>query len=110
MPTVWAPWPGKRKAGLDMIQHKPEAQARVISIPPEKPSLALRACMSLCFHFDDDAAHVVAAVGADDVLRDGGAALRAIRKLLRLFRVVRPASAGPRVRLTTLRNGHLGLD
>ena len=55
---------------------------------------------------DHDAAHVVAAIRADHVRRDGRAALRAIVQLLRLLAVVSPPGASLGVRLTSLWNGH----
>ena len=56
--------------------------------------------------FDDHAAHVVAAIGADNVLWRSRAALGAVGELLGLFGVVRSASAGSRIGLTALGNGH----
>ena len=56
--------------------------------------------------FDNYPPHVVAAGWADHMLGQSGAALRAIRKLLRLFGVVRPPFASARIGRTSFRNGH----
>jgi hypothetical protein len=68
-----------------------------------RPLLLLR-CL------DDHAAHVVAALGAHNMLRDGLAALGAVGKLLGLFSVVSPAPAGSRVGLAALWNCHRSLN
>jgi hypothetical protein len=56
--------------------------------------------------FDDRAAHVVAAIRADHVRRDGRAALRAVMQLLRLLLIVGPAGTGAGITLTALWYGH----
>lgn len=50
--------------------------------------------------------HVVAAVGADCVRRDGVAALRAVGQLLGFLMIVGPPAAGLLIRLSSLRDGH----
>lgn len=58
------------------------------------------------FGFDDRAAHVVAAIRADHMRRNRGAALRAIMQLLRLLLIVGPTGTGTGITLTTLWYGH----
>ena len=70
---------------------------------PMPPTLGPAA---LFFDFDDRAAHVGAAFGANHVRGHGGAALPAIGQLPGLFGVVRPPAAGFRIRLSALWNGH----
>src|SRR5690349_15960551 len=90
MPTVWAPWPGKRKAVF----------------PTLVGSFSGRSASALLFDLDDDSPHIVAAIRANYVGRPGRAALRAVEELLGLFEVVGPAAAGAGVGMLALRYGH----
>lgn len=77
---------------------------------PNHPRLRVGLVWLLGFRLHDRSAHVVAALGANDVLGRGLAALGAKRKLLGLFGVVRPASAGAGIGLSAFWNCHLGLN
>src|SRR5262245_19732340 len=127
IPTVCAPWPGKRKA-VDMrdkfeyrnqkleTNSKFESKARCKSPVQPVNGFVLRAYfefrysdfefLCLLFFLHHCPSHVMAAVVADGVRRDGVAALRAIGQLLGLFMIVGPAAAGLLIRLSSLGDGH----
>jgi len=58
------------------------------------------------FRLDDDATHVVAALRANHMRRDGRTAFRAIMQLLGLLLIVSPTGAGTGITLTAFRYGH----
>lgn len=57
-------------------------------------------------HFDDVATHVLSALGANSMRRNGRAATWASRQLLGLLVVVRPSLVASRVGVTSLGNCH----
>src|SRR3569833_1733380 len=80
--------------------------ARVIRADaPLEPSVKGRPRHGLFFDRDDRTTHVAAAVGANHMRRESGAALRAVVKCTRLLVVVGSATVGAGVRLTSLWNG-----
>src|SRR5688572_20471085 len=90
MPTLCAPCPGKRKAILLMTIAGWKTVAELLRLG----------------HLHHRAVHIVPAGGANNVLRQGGAALGAVRELLGGLGVVSPSLAAAGIGVFSLGNGH----
>src|ERR1700736_6672645 len=100
MPTIWAPWPGNRKAILGNGVCRVERVWRV----DDRPAPPVRGSLCGC---DDRATHVVTAIGTDHVRGNRGAALGAILELARFLEVMRPPRAGPGVGMLAFGDSHV---
>lgn len=115
MPTVCAPWPGKRKAIFVNVVSRlraaadtggsavEQAQLRTHLGPQQEP---YPASGRLFFGLDHRAAAVVTAIRTDRVRGNRRAALGAVFELLGANGVVSPATAGSGVRVFPLGNSH----